>query len=725
MKTKTTYTLLLLLVGCFIGQGVTLSAQGDKALKEAFKNPGLAYRMNVNRHHVPTTDSAQNALIQEVLSNGYGGMATNVNAHEYLRNEEEWKLFNRFIHAARAKGLDLWLYDEKSYPSGMADTYVLDEHPQWEAEGLLFRDTVCGPRTTVEIPSLPGSRILTMAVPFVGDSIHYHQAQDLSLYEKEGKLHWTSPEGSWHVVQITHAPLYEGFQSGTERGGEIPRYPSLLMPEVTTRFIDFTHKQYAAHFKEKLGDLFTSTFTDEPSSMALPFPNLGYGVYPWKENVSQAFQQRYVTPLKDVLLPMMLDRGAVGSRLRYQYFQIIADFMSQHYFRQLRDYCASQKLRSGGHLLLEESIMAHVPLYGSIMACYREMDIPGIDVLTGMPSLTRRYLYSSRLASSAAELEGRSMVMTESCPISDYNTYNGKEAPSIEIRGSLNRQMVGGVTDFNNYLQLQHEDSNGRKVFNTYIARVAMMLSEGTRAARIAVYYPIETMWAKYRPLPTGLQSWDNVAGGAPEAQHLAGLFEQVSDCLYDNGWEFCYVDGPSIEQARIENKSMGRGTLKWDLLILPGVEVLSPNALNRISEFVRAGGKVIFLETLPCNSQNAFPSPIVTEKVQELLQSGSQAAYYEKSWKPRMFNLLLEGLMDREILLNSYDGILISHKRVGGKQLFFLINDTNAPKAVQVTLPGVKEAECWNPINGEVTPFTAAPLSLEPYAGIILRQTK
>lgn len=47
---------------------------------------------------------------------------------------------------------------------------------------------------------------------------------------------------------------------------------------------------------------------------------------------------RYSADLKDVLLPMMLDRGPEGEKLRYRYFRIIADFMSRNYFRQIREY---------------------------------------------------------------------------------------------------------------------------------------------------------------------------------------------------------------------------------------------------------------------------------------------------------------------------------------------------------------------------------------------------
>lgn len=114
-------------------------------------------------------------------------------------------------------------------------------------------------------------------------------------------------------------------------------------------------------------------------------------------------------------------------------------------------------------------------------------------------------------------------MMVESCPISDYPFHGGKEAPTQQVKGTLNRMILGGATDFNNYLQLQHEDAAGRTAVNEYVARVVGMLSGGVRASRIAVYYPIETLWTKFRPLPSGLLSWDDIAGGAPRRSSCRG----------------------------------------------------------------------------------------------------------------------------------------------------------------------------------------------------------
>ena len=174
-----------LAVALLLGSTVAC-AQNEKKLQADFLKPTLEYRMNVNRHSMPRDDREQDSMIQWIISNGYGGMATNVNPNEYLKSDEELKVFNRFVHASKARGLDLWLYDERSYPSGMADTYVLDEHPEWEAEGLLFKDTTVNGGTAVDLPLLPGQPILVKAVPSVDGQLEYDRAR--SLLSSIGRL---------------------------------------------------------------------------------------------------------------------------------------------------------------------------------------------------------------------------------------------------------------------------------------------------------------------------------------------------------------------------------------------------------------------------------------------------------------------------------------------------------------------------------------------------------
>lgn len=713
----------LLLFGLWMAITVSVTAQTRKLNK--IENPSMMYRMGLNTHSVPHDYTLQDSILRGYLSCGYGSLATNVNwTTDYLNNAEEIHSMFRFAHSANSLGMKVWLYDENWYPSGMANTYILDEHPEWECEGLLFKSIEVKGQESLNLPTLPGRMVLLQALPLVDGTPQIEKAQNISLETGAATLKWTAPEGNWVVVMISTNALRKGFQAGTERGNRVLNYPSLLMPEVGKRFVELTHKRYAEVLGKQLSSLFFATFTDEPSSMALPYNDLGYGVYPWKANVSVEFEKRSGHKLNDDLLWMMFDKGGKGEQARVLYFQIIADFMSNHYFKLIQEYCHFQGILSGGHLLLEEDLMAHAVLYGDIMACYRAMDIPGIDVLTGMPDFTRRYLYSARLASSGAELEGRSDVMTEICPIADHAVYSGKEAPTNDVRGTINRQLVAGVTLFNNYLQLEHEDANGKDQFNKYVARIAESLSGGVRNARIAVYYPIETVWSHLRPVASGLANWDKVSGGAPEAHAHVRTFEAVSDYLYDNQYEFSYLDSKGVIDSEVRKGKLTHALLSWDVVILPNVRTIPEKALERLVDFSKSGGQVIVIDGIPENSLREFPSQHIAALMDELKEGRNYC--YIRDVNEGSFNQALkrEGL--REVVFENKDNILMTHRCIAGKEVFFIVNDSPQEKQVGVKLPRMKSVSVCNPITGRSTCENSSfKVKLDPYQGIIVKAMK
>jgi hypothetical protein len=699
----------------------------ESQLREHFKSPESGNRPSLNIHSTPYEKLKQDSILDQFLLNGYGGMATNVNwTDDYLKNDTTIQSMFRFAQSARSKGMNVWLYDENWYPSGMAGGYILQEHPDWEVEGLLFKDSlITGPiRTNLNL--LPGKLVSVKAVPIDGSTLVIERALDLTQFIKANAIIWNVPAGSWRIVQIATNVLRDGFQSGTDRGGKVRHYPSLLMPEVTQRFIELTHKKYAGVLGEKLGSLFYSTFTDEPSLIAQPYINLGYGVYPWKKNLSTEIEKRFGYKLEDKLLQLMLDDGPEGQILRYQYFSLVSEMMSQNHFRAIKDYCYSQNIKSGGHLLLEESMMAQVPLYGDIIACFREMDIPGIDVLTAMPEFTRRYLYSSRLAASAAELEGRSEVMSEICPIADHRKYNGKEAPTNDVKGTINRQLVGGITRFNNYLQLQHASQEGKMAFNTYVARVSTLMSGGVRASKIAVLYPIETMWTKFKPIPTGLKNWDAVNGGDPDAQKIEKLFGQVSDFLYDNQWEFSYIDSKALQEANVTDGKLKHGNFIWEVLILPGVETLSAVAWKAIETFWKSGGMVVAVGGLPTNSTIDFPSDEIKALADSIFKSKNQdrkAVYFDK-FSTTGFQNILRNSIQRDFTISPDNiPVLCSHKKIDGHDVLLVVNDSDKAQRFALSFSSTGKIEKWNPNTGEVSKVNnPADVALDSYNGIIFR---
>lgn len=689
-------------------------------LKQNFLHPGLDFRMRQNQHAIPSDPKQQDSLIIRYLRNGYGGFATNVDFNDYL-TEEGMKSFKSFCDKAKQQGMSLWLYDERGYPSGNAGDLVINTNPEWEGQGLFCRDTLVsnGP-VLFKLP--PGKIILAKAIPEQNGNLMFGQAVDIQQETDQGNLNWTAPAGKWKILIISKYHLYEKFQAEAKGGGKMgAHYPSLMIPEVTKRFIELTHDAYANVLGNNLGNYFISTFTDEPSLMAVSYGHFGWGVIPWAQVLSGRIRQKYGYLPEDHLMQLFLDDSSTGQRLRYHYFYTMGELFAANFFTPIKEWCRKHHFLSGGHLLLEETMMAHVPLYGDAFRCLREMDAPGIDVLSCFPSLTP--VHAPKLASGAAELSGASRVMCEPCPVADRNMLKGKETPAEHVRGFLNIQLLGGITDFNNYLQLSNSDQKEKQEFNEYVARIAMLMRGGHTRSDIAVLYPVESLWTRWIPRSVSVAGWDSVSGGHPAAIQVEQSFRKTCEMLYRNRWEYSIIDSKAIADARVKNGKLIHQQLQWKAIILPSVNTLSLAACRRLRNFVGQGGLVIAIDELPVNSEFNFPDPEVIGLSEEMASSGKRTNVL-KSWNEAKINTILTENLVRPIRLEDEKlPVRYAHRMIEGHDCYFVINDSDAPVQTTMRFFQGKNLEEWDPANGTVKPVDVeVQLALKPFHGKVYR---
>ncbi len=670
----------------------------NSSWRKDFVNPPLGFKMNQNIHNVPMDPAGQDSLIESYLQNGYGGFASNVDFNHYL-TDEGMKSFRMFSEKVKNKGMALWLYDERGYPSGNAGDLVIKTNPAWESMGLYEKDTLV---ESGELQyNLPPGDLVSAAAFRVSDLMTDWESKiNLCTQVTKGVLIWNVPSGSWKILTVTKYRLYENFQACAKDAGKLgANYPSLMLPEVTKKFIELTHEAYRKYLGDDLGASFVSTFTDEPSLMAVPFGMFSWSVVPWIGLLSDEMQKLYGYRPEDRLEFLFLDEGEKGKEVRYHYFSTMADLIANNYFKPIKEWCREHNFKSGGHLLLEETLMAHVPLYGDAFRCFQEMDAPGIDVLSCYPALTP--VHSPKLASGAAELSGATRVMCEPCPVADRIQLGGKETPADHVRGFLNIQLLGGVTDFNNYLQLSNSDEEEKNEFNTYVARIAMLLRGGHTRANIAVVYPIETLWTKWIPEPVSVTGWDSVAGGDTDAVNVEQSFRNVSRFLYSNRWEYAYIDSKAIIDGEIKDGKLIHGLLEWKVIILPSVNTLPLEAWKKLALFAKAGGMVISLNASPENSESHFPDEAVLEIGKEIF-SGQEKSTILEAWSPSKLEQLLTKYLVKDFsLADETFPIRYCRRMIDGNDVFFLINDSEKELKTGLKFKDNKRFTEWDPATG------------------------
>jgi hypothetical protein len=707
------------------------AAQNQGSLGERFVNPPSESRILKIIHSWPDDPKAQDEMIAGLQRQGFGGVVCNVSFADYLESEAKWQAFTRAVNAARQAGLAMWLYDERGYPSANAGGLVLRHHPEWEARGLLIADLECN-EGAVALDLPPGKLFLAAALPVRNDQIQPRDKVDLSAHVRDGKLRWPAPAGRWHVMLITESRLFEGTHAEMNLFAKIP-YPNLLLPEPTARFLELTHQRYADRLGQDLSQYFVATFTDEPSLMSLFLRPMPYRVLPWAPTLAAEFKQRRGYALGPCIPALLADAGPEGQKSRYDFWRTVGELVAENYFGQIQIWCRQHRIPSGGHLLMEEDIVSHVPLYGDFFGCARRLDAPGIDCLTSVPAQVPWSI--ARLLSSVAELEGKALVMSETSDHSQRYRPPGDKRPvqavsETEIRGTCNRLFVGGVNRLTSYYSFAGLTDESLRRLNEWVGRCALMLSGGHQVADIAVLYPIESIWPKFQPARRG-------AGGSPAASRIEHFYRSAADALFAAQRDFTFVDGRALAEARVESGTLVHGNLRWRVVVLPGADTLPLAAWENLGRFVAGGGVAIALGVLPANSESEFPSARVQALAKEMFgragdepsvaaNSAGGAGIFLPAGAEAMLATALRGVLGPDARISPpRSPVRVTHRRIDGREVFFLINDASKPWEGEVEFAAGGKGEQWDPATGQVSGAEVGQrsrLHLGPYGAMLFR---
>ncbi len=704
--------------------------QSDRPLAERFANPPADSRILKIVHHMPDDPAAQDQLIASLIEQGFGGMACNVSFDGYVENEQKWQSYVRAVKAAKEAGMALWLYDEKGYPSGSAGGITLRDHHEWEARGLLIADAVTESEVTLDLP--PGKLHSAVAYPVVGGVLQLDKPTTIDV--SGDKATWKSPGGKWHVMAITEDALYEGTHSAISLADKA-HYVNLLMPEPTAKFIEVTHDAYAKHLGSDLGKYFTATFTDEPSLMSLFFNQMPYRVMPWSPNLPVEFKKRRGYDIEPLIPALVADAGEQGRKARYDFWLTVGELTAENFFGQIQQWGRKHNIPSGGHLLLEEPIITHVPLYGDFFRCIRRLDAPSIDCLTSIPAEVPWFV--ARLLSSAGELEGKTQwTMSETSDHVQRYRPAGDTRPvrvvtEDEIRGTLSKLALNGINVQTSYYSFDGLSQEQLVRLNEHIGRCNTMLRGGHQVADIAVLYPSESIWPRF----TIASKW---ATDAPDANLVADIYQKVSASLWKAKRDFTYIDGQALIEAKVKGGALELGKLRWRVVILPCADTLPMKAWERLAEFAKTGGVVISVDALPMNSESEFPSARVQAFAKEIFgeskgarvmaNSAGGAGVYLPQDKIDLLASSLDSIIEPDVRLSDPKSPLHStHRRIDGHDVFFIINDSATPWTGTVSIRAGK-GELWNPATGKMSPLPSGDsidLSLGAYGGVFLRFEK
>jgi len=616
---------------------------------------------------------------------------------------EAWfDLWKVALAEARRLDMNVWIYDENSYPSGFAGGWVPAEMPESRGRSLGVREQAHPPQLEEEIVAL-----------FRLSDGRY---EDLTAALRRRQ---PLPGGPYLVFFVRRAP------DSPWHGGKC--YVDLLYPGVTEKFIDITLEAYRRQVGAEFGRRVPGVFTDEPqirSAWRLP----------WTEHLPAAFEQRWGYRLTDHL-PCLWQKVGDWKRVRHNYYQVLLEQFIERWAKPMYDYCRRHDLEFTGHYW-EHEWNRH--LFGpDNMAMYAWQQRPGIDTLFNQYSED----VHAQFGNVRAVKELSSVANQLGCPRTLCEAYGaaGWDVCFEDLKRIGDWLYVLGVNTLDQHLSYvsirgarkrDHPESfsyhepwwAAYHVQATYFARLSAALSSGQEINRILLIEPTSTLWL-----------YTTEAPGDPRYQEVAAAFQELATTLakqqveYDIGCEDILARHGAVNAAKPGSPNSAKlliGRRAYELVVLPPMlENLNSTTVDFLAAFVDGGGTVL------CCGE---PPALVDGRPSDRLTLLSQ----RRSWtrvEPAAVPARLLAWSGTDFVVRSAaddKGILFHHRRrLNDGELLFLVNTSiESPCAGTVRSPA-RGVEQWDPESGQVRPYSfetsekgvQAALELPPCGSLLL----
>ncbi len=506
--------------------------------------------------------------------------------------------------------------------------------------------------------------------------------KNVTEFSKNGVLDWEVPEGKWVIRRMAMLP------TGVTN---LPAAPEATGPEIDK----MSKKHVAFHFDAFIGDILKRIpEADRKTFKVVVQDSYETGGQNWTDDMISVFKERYgydPVPYLPVLEGTVVGNPDISDRFLWDLRRLIADRVSYDYVGGLRDVCHQHGLTTW----LEN--YGHWGFPGEFLQYGGQSD----EIAGEFWSEGSLGDIENRAASSCGHIYGKRRVWAESFtsggPAFGRYPYQMKQRGDRFFTEGINSSLLhvyihqpfedrepGLDAWFGNEFNRKNTWFSQMDVFTGYLKRCNFMLQRGDYVADVAYFIGEDA------PKMTGICTPELPAG-----------------------YSFDYINGEvllqraSVEDGRIVLPS----GMKYRLLVLPQLETMRPEILQKITELLQAGACVI--GPAPKYSPSLSDYPAADRKVQALASElwGDQTESVRTIGKGRLFmpatslQPVLEALnVKPDMRVNSGTPVLFIHRATDEGDIYFISNQSETPVDINPSFRVAgKLPELWNPLTAEI----------------------
>ncbi|MEV4886240.1 hypothetical protein MRBLMN1_004800 [Chitinophaga ginsengisegetis] len=546
-----------------------------------FKSPGRDYgTVPFWVWNTKITKRNIDSMLNDYRKNDFGGVIIHPRPGlitEFL-SKEWFDLFEYAFQQGKKLGLNIWIYDENSYPTGFAGGLVGEQMPEAYNQGqMLYME---------EATRLPDD--LSAFFLFLKEENGSYKDVTNNLKEEEGKT------GHYRLFKKVN---YQRSNRGSVAGPIGVSYVDLMAKGVTDKFIDIAYKSYEKVVGNEFGKTIKGVFSDEPTII-----NEGRNCVRWTPDLFDRFYKDWHYDLR-LHLPSLFKETGDWKRVRHNYYQVLLELFIDRWSKPVSAYMSAHQLTWTGHYW-EHGWPS--PYHGpDNMAMYAWHQMPGIDMLFNQFNEDKPVQFGNiravRELGSVANQLGKTRTLSE--------TYGGAgwELTFKDMKRLADWEFVLGVNFLNQHLSFMTLTGARKydyppsfsyhepwwpyyRFMNHYFTRLSYLLSKGQQYNNILVIEPTTSAWMYYARDAENKRFFDITKSFNDFVTKM-----QRSHLEYDLGSENVIKD-----HGRVDSNSFVVGQRAYKVVVIPpGMESINSATFRLLKDYIAAGGKVICFEQL------------------------------------------------------------------------------------------------------------------------------
>ena len=555
----------------------TPAADSFKALKKDFVSPSQHYgSAPLWVWNTRVTKEDIDFMLAGFKDNAFGGVFIHPRPGlitPYL--SDEWNdLYTYAVKKGRELGLDIWIYDENSYPSGFAGGHVPDQMPESYNQGEMLH------------------LVKTTMLPDTADNYFICLKKEDSLYT-DITPHLDQAKGKPGQYYLFKKDFY--YTSDWYGGFS---YVDLMVKGVTEKFIAVTMKGYEKSFGNEFGKTVRGIFSDEPN-----IETQGDGNIRWTPDLFTSFKEKWGYDLTSYL-PSLFEETGNWKKIRHNYYQTLLQLFIDRWSKPFSNYTRLKGLEWTGHYW--EHAWPNPDNGPDNMAMYAWPQRPGIDMLFNQfneenPNAQFGNIRSVKELASVANQLNKARTLSE--------TYGGGgwDLSFKDMKRLGDWEFVLGVNTLNQHLSDMTINGARKydypqsfsyhnpwwpyyKYLNQHFARLSLALSSGKQQNNILIIEPTTSAWMYFtRDKPNN--RFNEIA---KQFQSFVTNLEKAQ-VEYDLGSENIIKDHGKV----LDGKFVIGQRAYTTVIIPPGMENIDQTTFSLLREYTNSGGKIIHLEKL------------------------------------------------------------------------------------------------------------------------------